>query len=123
MNARNAMMITLENQAPPETGLLELNVKVRANIRCSATEARRKVSVWVGNQIADLLHGETPDLVVGEKRSFWRVPVVLGSRSLGRIGVVGKIDVDVESGEMTLSEKTIREIEQNAERFSAGAAL
>jgi hypothetical protein len=122
MNVRNVMIITLETQAP-ETGLLEFNVKVRANIRFSATEARRKVSVFVGNQIADLLHGETPDLVIGEKRSFWRVPVVLGSRSLGRIGVVGKIDVDVESGEMTLSEKTIWEIEQNAERFSAGAAL
>lgn len=117
------MIIALENQSPPETGLLELNLKVRANIRFSAVEARRKVSVFVGNQIADLLHGETPDLVVGEKRSFWRVPVVLASRSMGRIGVVGKIDVDVESGELLYSEKTVREIEQNAERFSAGAAL
>ena len=111
------MTITLENVTVPDTGPFEINVKLTGNIRLKPEAARRRVSVFVGNQIADLLYGEAPDLVLRENGFFWRVPVVLACRSKGRLGLVGKIDVHVETGELNITPQLISEIEQNAERF------
>ena len=94
-----------------------------ANIQVTPETARRQVSVLVGNQIADLLHGERPDLVLREDGAYWRVPVVLSSRSLGRIGAVGSIDVHVETGELMITEQTMTEIEDRTQRFAVGTAL
>lgn len=117
------MAVTLEMITPPDSGPLDIDIKVTANIRITPETARRRVSVFVGNEIGDLLHGETPDLVLRENGAFWRVPVVLSSKSIGRIGPVGTIDVDVESGELSLSEQLIGEIEAHARRFAVSAAL
>ena len=89
----------------------------------TAEEARRKVSIFAGNTIADLLSGETPEMVWRNERAFWRVPVVLSSRLAGRIGVVGTIEVDVETGEMQITEQLTAAIEENAQRLAADAAL
>jgi hypothetical protein len=87
------MTVMLETITPPESGPLDIEIKLTANIQITPETARRQVSVFVGNHIADLLYGETPDLVLREQGAYWRVPVVLSSRSLGRIGQVGVIDV------------------------------
>ena len=79
--------------------------------------------MFAGNEVADLLSGDTPNLVWQTDGAYWRVPVVLASRSLGRIGLVGFIDVNVETGELQPTEQTIRRIEENAQRFAASAAL
>ena len=117
------MTVMLETITPPETGPLDIDIKLTANIQVTPETARRQVSVLVGNQIADLLHGERPDLVLREDGAYWRVPVVLSSRSLGRIGAVGSIDVHVETGELTITEQTVAEIEDRAQRFAVGTAL
>jgi hypothetical protein len=83
-----------------------------------AEKARHLVSVFVGNHIGDLLYGEAPDLVLREDGAYWRVPVILSSRSMGRIGLVGAIEVHVETGELRLSDQIITEIKQNARRFA-----
>jgi len=113
----------LETITPPESGLLDIEIRLNANIQITPDIACRRVSVFVGNQIADLLHGGPPDLVLRENGVYWRVPVLLSSRSMGRIGQVGTIDVDVETGELKITSQTIAEIEKHAQRFAAGAAL
>jgi hypothetical protein len=117
------MTVTLETITPPDTGTLNLDLRLTAEIRVAPDRARRTVSQFVGNTIADLLHGDRPDLIVRADGVFWRVPVVFSSKSLGRIGVVGSLDVDVESGDLRVSERIITEIERNAQRFASGAAL
>jgi hypothetical protein len=117
------MAVTIETVKPPDQGRMDIQVRLAANIQVTAEAARRRVSVFVGNEIADLLHGETPMLVVSETGVYWRVPVVLSSRSWGRIGQVGTVDVDVETGELRVDEQIVAEIEHNAERFAASAAL
>ena len=117
------MTIMLETIKPPESGLLDIDIHVTADIRVRPEIARRRVSVFVGNQIADLLHGETPDLVLRESGAYWRVPVVLSSCSLGRIGRIGTIDVNVETGELMITDQMMRELELHAQRLAAGAAL
>lgn len=117
------MIITLENVTLPEIGPFDINVKLTGNLRLTPETARRRVSTFVGNQIADLLYGEPPDLVLRENGIFWRVPIVLACRSKGRLGIVGKIDVHVETGELNITEQIMNELEQNAERLAATATL
>jgi hypothetical protein len=117
------MAVTIETVKPPSQGRMDVQLRLTANIQVTADAARRRVNVYVGNEIADLLHGEAPTLLVNATGVFWRVPVVLSSRSWGRIGQVGAIDVDVETGEMRVDERSIAEIEHNAERFAISAAL
>lgn len=117
------MAVTLETITPPQSGPLNIEIKLTANIQVTPETARRRVGVFVGNEIADLLHGDTPDLVLREDGVYWRVPVVLSSRSLGRIGQVGVIDVDVETGDLNVNDQIISEIEARAQRFAAVTAL
>lgn len=117
------MSITIESVRLPERGQLKLELSVVTTINTTAEEARRKVSVFAGDVIADLLSGETPGLVWQKERAYWRVPVALHSRSLGRIGQVGVVDVDVETGELQINDQIIQDIGDNAQRFAAGAAL
>lgn len=117
------MTIMFETVNLPETGTLDLSLHLSANIQVSAQRACQLVGIYVGNHIADLLHGEKPNLVIREDGAFWRVPIILSSHSLGRIGQVGVIDVNVETGDLNLSDQLIHEIETNADRLAAGAAL
>lgn len=117
------MSILLENTSPPEQGVVHFNLQREVHIVFSATRARQVVSVYVGDEIADLLYGEAPTLVLDEGDSYWRVPVVLSSRSFGRIGIVGHLDVNVVTGDIQLNKSNLEEIRTNAERFAIGAAL
>lgn len=117
------MSIIIESVTLPERGPLNIRLDVVTTINTTAEEARRKVSVFAGNVIADLLSGEAPNLVWQQDRAYWRVPIALSSRAMGRIGVVGTVDVDVETGELQITDQLIEEIEENAQRFAAGAAL
>lgn len=117
------MSITIETVTLPESGPFNLELKLATHISVKAEEARRKVSVYMGNHVADLLSGESPVLVWREGKAFWRVPVILSSRSWGRIGAVGAIDVDVQTGELQIDESQIRDIEDNAHRFATSASL
>lgn len=100
---------------------MQNSLDICATINITADEARRKVSAHAGNEIADLLSSEAPDWVCHNNEAYWRVPVILSSKSLGRIGLVGFIDVNVETGELQLAEKDAQEIEGNAQRLSGGS--
>lgn len=117
------MTLMIETVTPPTSGSFQLDLHLTADIRITANDARKAVSAFVGQQIADLLHGDRPDLVWQEAGVYWRVPVVLSSRSLGRVGVVGSVDVDVETGELTLNDELLLTLSDNAHRLAAGAAL
>ncbi len=117
------MTILLETISLPEHGTYGLNFKQTITIQIPAIQARRKVSVFVGNHIGDLLHGDTPNLAICSYGVFWRVPVILSSATHGKIGMVGTIDVDVNTGKFMMNDRIIAEIEANAQRFATRAAL
>lgn len=117
------MTLMIETVTPPESGSFQVELHLVADIAISAEAARKSVSAFVGREIADLLHGDRPDLVWQEAGVFWRVPVVLSSRSFGRIGVVGAVDVDVETGQLNLNDELLLTLSDNAQRLAAGAAL
>jgi hypothetical protein len=117
------MTVLIETVKLPDSGRFQLDLQLTADIRVPAETARKRGSAFVGREIADLLYGGPPDLVWQGQRVYWRVPVILASRSLGRIDQVGAIDVALETGELRLGEEVVANIEDNAQRLAAGAAL
>jgi len=99
----------------PQQGQIEFTIQVSGNIHYSAVAARRAVSRFVANEIGYLLRSGEPTLVMGQ-RIHWRVPVELALPSRGIVGMVGHIDVDVETGELAVTPEKIRLIQENAEQ-------
>ncbi len=93
------MNVMLDNYTLPQTGQVAVNVNVAFEIQIAAETAQRKVSAWLLNEVSYLIGAESPLLVLGE-RPVWRVPARIGFPSIGRVGVIGNVDVDVETGEM-----------------------
>lgn len=112
-----AIDILLERQQVPTTGVLTVQIAQAVQINVSAEEAQRKVSVFVLKKISNLMHGETPTLVLGE-RPCWRVPVHLTFPTTGDVGAVGSVDVDVDSGELYTTSDIIAEIETYAQNLA-----
>jgi predicted DNA-binding antitoxin AbrB/MazE fold protein len=86
-------------------------------VRIPAAVARRKVNVFVNNEISYLMGGRDPELVTGD-RIVWRVPVVLTFPVHGTVGTVGAIEVSAETGELCSSPALIEEITRNAQALA-----
>jgi hypothetical protein len=56
-------------------------------------------------------------------RLLWRVPVILALPTPGRLGQVGTVEVDVQTGQVLADDTTWQEISDHAEQLFAGATL
>ncbi len=96
------MQVEIEN-LPSHQSRLSVRIEVAADMNISAFVARKKVTGFVVDEISTQLRGREPTLVVG-KRIRWRVPVWLSLPPTGDLGEVGSIDVDVETGQLEITE-------------------
>lgn len=104
------MRVILEDVAVPDTGLFDLAVKAQANLRISAVRARQLVGIFTGNHLSTQIHGLTPEeMVLWKHRIYWRVPVMFSMGLQGQIGQIGTIDVDKETGALTICGQEIAE--------------
>ena len=108
-------------QAFPQTGRLEVDIKVTADINVSAYAARQKVNNFVLSDISYMMHAGEPTLLFGE-RICWRVPVILSLTSQGDVGQVGAIDVDVETGQLHVGPQLVAEINTRAKGLALSVA-
>jgi predicted DNA-binding antitoxin AbrB/MazE fold protein len=109
----NGVLRPLERLDLEEHQTVSLHI-LPPRVRIPAVVARRKVNVFVGNEISYLMGGRDPELVVGDP-IVWRVPVVLTFPSHGAVGTVGVIEVNAETGELFVSPALIEEITHNAQ--------
>jgi hypothetical protein len=116
----------MENQSGmltlPRTGQLQIEVHLSAEVNVTAMIARRKVNAFLAANVGNLLLADEPVLTLGE-RIVWRVPIDLTAPPVGRLGRVGEVDVDVESGELLLDEDQITGIREHAHRLVTGSPL
>jgi len=91
---------------------------ISTTVNYSAEAARRLAGRFVANEIGYLLRCEDPRLVVAE-RVHWRVPITLAFPTTGPVGTVGTIDVDVETGQLSITPEQIAEITRHAESLAA----
>ena len=106
--------VDLELLRAPASADLEIDIRVRARMAITAFTAQRKVSRLVLERVSNLLCGEEPTLVVGD-RVRWRVPIWLGFPKKGLVGKVGEIDVDVETGEILFDQRVLEEISERTD--------
>src|SRR5207244_1869425 len=81
----------------PEQGTFEIHQTV--HITVTARQAQRKVDTWLLTEVSYMMGAEAPTLVIGE-RTVWRVPCRFTAPGVGRVGTVGEVDVDAQTGEM-----------------------
>ncbi len=112
------MTIIFDPYIVPEKGKVELNVKRSFEIKVTAEEARRQVDRWLLNEVSYMLGAKDPTLVIGEQ-IVWRVSAWLSSPGVGQVGVVGTVEVDVNTGAMNNSPKCKAEIIRRAEELAA----
>jgi hypothetical protein len=110
------MQIILEPYTIPERGTFQIRQTV--TIRVSADEARRHVEEWLLHEVNSQMGADPPALVVGAQ-SVWRVPVYWSAPPVGRIGLVGIVEVDVLSGEMDISSQRKAEFIQRAQHLAS----
>lgn len=108
-------------QALPQTGHLEINIRVSADVNFSAFAARQKANSFILSQISYMMHAGEPELML-DKRITWRIPVILSQRSQGDVGQVGTVDVDVETGQLLVDPSQITEIQERADKIARRAA-
>lgn len=118
------MAVNIQDLLPSlEAAQININVSVSAKINLTATAARRKVNVFLLNEVSTGLGGDTPSLVASNDRVCWRVPVILALPAQGRLGQVGQIDVDAQSGELLITPQAIDEMERHANRLASGSNI
>jgi hypothetical protein len=118
------MTVELSKVLPQvEAAQVDVTIHVSTKLNVTQVAARRKVNVFVLNEIGTGLGGDTPTLVINNDRLCWRVPVILALSPKGRLGQVGQIDVDVQTGEILADNQLIRGITDHAERLAAGSSL
>lgn len=106
----------------PQKGQLSVDIHLTATVNVSAIMARRKVNAFLATHLGNLLLAGEPALTIGEK-IIWRVPVDLTSPEKGRIGKVGEVDVDIDSGEVLSSIEQIAGIQRHAENLVTRSTL
>ena len=115
------MALELEDISLPEQSEVKIEVSVTAKLNISDAVAQRKVSKLLLDVVGNLLYGERPNLVAG-KRLLWRVPVWLGQPTVGPVGLVGRLDVDAQSGEILYTQQELDEIAERGHALAQRTA-
>jgi hypothetical protein len=115
--------MTLEMQAItlPEQAEVKIELTVTAKVNVTDVIAQRKVSRLLLDRVGNLLYGERPSLVVGQ-RMLWRVPIWLGLPTVGPVGQVGTLDVDTQTGEILFTQQILTEIAERGDALAERAA-
>lgn len=103
------MDVELSELKLPAQAEVKIELSVTAQINVTAQTAQRQVTKLLLDQVGNLLYGERPSLVAGE-RLLWRVPVWLAIPTTGPLGQVGTLDVDTETGEILFTQNLLDEI-------------
>ena len=113
--------ITLAGPGLSVSKRLDVTVSVSATIEVDAVTAQRKATAWIVSEVGNLLMGDTPSLVIGQ-RAVWRVPVLLTSPSRGVIGQVGSLDIDAATGEVLADPLLAQDLLTHAQHLARPAA-
>lgn len=75
----------------------------------SAREARRQCNIWLGKDVSMSFLAQMPDLFTEDDgKIVWRTPIAYTATHVGFVGLVGCVDVDVETGEIIVTDDQIK---------------
>ena len=114
--------ITLAGPGLPVGKRLDITVTVSASIEVDAVTAQRTATAWLISEVGNLLIGDTPSLVIGQ-RTAWRVPALLTSPTRGVIGQVGAVEVDAGTGEVLTDPQLTHDLLTHARQLARSTAV
>jgi hypothetical protein len=118
------MSVELQGVVPKlPTARIDVSINISATLNVTAYTAKRKANTFVLNRLGTGLFGDEPQLVVTDKLICWRVPIFVATASQGRLGQIGQIDVDAQTGEVLADDNLLKDIASNAERLVASSAV
>jgi hypothetical protein len=103
------------------TEAVGISIHITTTLNVSAQAARQKVNGLMLDEVGTGVGSEEPALVVEQTRMLWRVPLVLSVPFLGRLGQVGVLDVDAQTGEVMTDSKILKGIADYAERLAVNS--
>jgi hypothetical protein len=83
-------------------------------VNVDAYTARKRVTGWAMGEVATSCGGGLPQLIVERQHVYWRVPVVWTKQDIGEVGEVGAVNVDAQTGEMTVGANAAEQMLSNA---------
>jgi hypothetical protein len=113
-----AIMLDEAFLAKLQAAEVDINIHVKATLNVTSFVARQKVNILVLDKIVTGVVSEKPTLVTTESRLCWRVPVALVLPEQGRLGQIGVIDVDVQTGEVLADEALISDLINHAAQLA-----
>lgn len=97
--------------------------EISADVNVTAFSARQRANRFLIAQIGDQLGALEPELVVGAAIQ-WRVPIQFAPSLLGRLGIVGHLLVNAQTGEVSIADgRTRDDLVANAESLYERATL
>ena len=115
-------MSVVLNQLPRAEHGVQVDIHLTADLNVSAYMARRQVTTYLIDHVSDHLCGEDPELIVAGERFLWRVPVALYLTASGRVGQVGALDLDAQTGQLYTTPARLIAIERRAHELAARSA-
>lgn len=107
------MNVEMTEMTLPMEAQIKIELSLTAQVKVTHVTAQRQVSKLLLDQAGNLLYGERPNLVVGQ-RLLWRVPVWLAWPTTGPLGQVGTLDVDAQTGEILFTQQILEELVERA---------
>ncbi len=81
------------------------------------------MNYYLQMNVGNLLFAGEPDFIVDDGVLQWEIPVVYALPDFGKLGVVGRMLVDAQSGDLKLDDSTsTEEMQANAKRLYQEAA-
>ena len=109
------MQTVLKQFEIPRHATLNFKVEMSCQFNITAFIAAQKVNRFLLMEVGNMLGAGNPELVISDQL-LWRVPVLYALPSTGKLGTVGEIFVNAQTGAIVLEKSTPKEIlEQNAE--------
>ena len=101
----------------PEQAEVSFKLEIVAKANVTPYGAKQIVDDFLLNSVGNLLYASEPEFFISEAGIFWRVPVDYALPSKGKLGTVGSLLVDIQTGEIVRSIKDIEQIQANAENL------
>ncbi|MCI0393515.1 MAG: hypothetical protein L0322_01070 [Chloroflexi bacterium] len=111
-------MVVALTRSTQDEEKLQLEINISTTLGITATQARRKLTRFLMDEVSLLITPQSPLLVVNDQNNiFWRFPLVLAMGHHGQPGQVGEVDVNAYSGDLLITDELLENIKANAQRL------
>ena len=115
--------VTLTQFIPPlPAAHVDVTIRVTSQLNLTAFSAKQKVAGLALSEIGTGIAADEPELVVSRQRVVWRVPLHVAVPGLGRVGDIGVIDVDAQTGEVLADHRTYQSLRRHARQLAPADA-